>query len=116
MAVVSDTSIVWLPVTDIDTAVQFYTDLGLQAVNTDGDWAELRAGQLRIGLNQGESPGGSGGAVIAFQPQGSLEDAVAQLRSDGIQIAGDISEHPWGRIASFKDPFGNDLQLYEPPQ
>jgi predicted enzyme related to lactoylglutathione lyase len=116
MAVVSDTSIVWLPVTDIDQAVQFYTDLGLQAVNTDGDWAEVRAGQLRIGLNQGESPSGSGGAVIAFQPEGSLEDAVGQLKSDGVEIAGDISEHPWGRIASFKDPFGNDLQLYEPPQ
>jgi predicted enzyme related to lactoylglutathione lyase len=25
-----------------------------------------------------------------------------------------ISEHPWGRIVTFKDPDGNDLQLYTP--
>lgn len=116
MAVVSDTSIVWLPVTDIERAVQFYTGLGLSEQNTDGGWAEVRAGHLRIGLNEGESPSGGGGAVIAFQPEGSLEDAVSQLKSDGVEVSGEISEHPWGRIATFKDPFGNDLQLYEPPQ
>ncbi len=32
-----------------------------------------------------------------------------------MDIPGDISEHAWGRVASFKDPDGNDLQLYEPP-
>jgi predicted enzyme related to lactoylglutathione lyase len=116
MAVISDTSLVWLPVTDINRAVEFYTGLGLEKENTDGDWAQLKIGGLRIGLNEGESPSGSGGAVIAFAPAGSLEDAVSQLREDGVEIAGDISEHPWGRVASFKDPFGNDLQLYEPPK
>ena len=114
MAVISDHSLVWLPVTDIARAVEFYTELGMEKQSTDGDWAEMRIGGLRIGLNEGESPSGSGGAVIAFQPEGSLEAAVSQLREDGVQIAGEISEHPWGRIATFKDPFGNDLQLYEP--
>jgi len=27
-----------------------------------------------------------------------------------------ISEHPWGRVATFKDSEGNDVQLYEPPK
>ena len=27
----------------------------------------------------------------------------------------EISEHDWGRVATFKDSEGNDLQLYEPP-
>jgi predicted enzyme related to lactoylglutathione lyase len=40
---------------------------------------------------------------------------VEQLRSEGVEIAGDITEHPWGRIATFEDPDGSDLQLYEPP-
>jgi len=26
-----------------------------------------------------------------------------------------MSEHEWGRVATFKDSEGNDLQLYEPP-
>jgi len=53
--------------------------------------------------------------VIAFQPQAGLDPTVERLRHDGVEIAGEITEHPWGRIATFKDPDGNDLQLYEPP-
>ena len=30
-------------------------------------------------------------------------------------VVGEISEHAWGRIATFKDTEGNDLQLYAPP-
>ena len=28
---------------------------------------------------------------------------------------GGISDHPWGRIAPFADPDGNELQIYAPP-
>jgi predicted enzyme related to lactoylglutathione lyase len=40
----------------------------------------------------------------------------SRLREKGVQIAADISDHPWGRVATFKDPDDYDLQLYEPPQ
>jgi predicted enzyme related to lactoylglutathione lyase len=69
------------------------------------------------GLNARERTGnGAGGAVIAFQPQDGLEQAVSRLREEGVEFPGDISEHPWGRVAAFKDPDGNDLQFYEPPK
>ena len=112
-------AVVWLPVTDIGRSVSFYADtLGLEVSSQQEQWAELRADGLRIGLNarEEESPAGDGGAVLAFRPEGSLEDAVEELRGKGVEIAGEISEHPWGRLATFKDPDGNDLQLYEPPQ
>jgi predicted enzyme related to lactoylglutathione lyase len=110
------TAVVWLPVSDMQRSVSFYRDtLSLEQVRNGDDWTELDANGLHIGLNAGESATGNGGAVIAFQPQGGLDVTVDQLRSDGVEIAGDISEHPWGRIATFKDPDGNDLQLYEPP-
>lgn len=111
-------SIVWLPVTDLDRSVEFYTGrLGLPEEHRGRDWAEVQADGMRIGLNssQHESPHGNGGAVIAFEPDGDLDGAVAELRDQGVEFAGEISEHPWGRIATFKDPDGNDLQLYEPP-
>ncbi len=110
-------SIVWLPVSDIDRSLEFYTGrLGLEEEQRDSQWAELKAGGLRIGLNAGrqESPAGDGGAVIAFEPDGDLDGAVSELREQGVSFPGEISEHPWGRIATFKDPDGNDLQLYEP--
>lgn len=110
------TAVVWLPVTDMQRSRSFYRDtLSLEEVRDGGDWVELDANGLHIGLNATESPDGNGGGVIAFQPEGGLDATVEQLRSEGVEIAGDVSEHPWGRVATFKDPDGNHLQLYEPP-
>lgn len=113
---VHGTAVVWLPVSDMPRSLSFYRDtLSLDELQSGEDWAELDANGLHIGLNATERPGTEGGAVIAFQPRNSLDEAVEQLRAEGVEIAGEISEHPWGRVTTFKDPDGNDLQLYEPP-
>ncbi len=113
---VHGTAVVWLPVSDVARSLSFYRDtLSLDELHSGDNWAELDANGLHIGLNANERPGAGGGAVIAFQPQDSLDEAVEQLRGEGVQVAGEISEHAWGRVATFKDPDGNDLQLYEPP-
>ncbi len=91
---------------------------GLAVQDSGKDWSEIDADGVMIGLNAREqtSPAGAGGgAVITFQPDGSLDDEVARLKTAGVQFTGDISEHPWGRIAPFKDSEGNDLQFYAPP-
>ena len=109
---------VWVPVQDMDRAVRFYRDaLGLSVEQTDAQWSEVDAGGLTIGLNAREQTarGGAGGAVISFRPNGDLEDEVARLRDAGVEFTGDISDHPWGRIAPFRDTEGNDLQFYAPP-
>ena len=111
-------STVWLPVNDMQKALAFYSDtLGLSVEERDGDWAEVTANELKIGLNarRSETPGGEGGAVIAFSPDGSMDDAVEALKGKGVEFAGGITDHPWGRIAAFHDPDGNVLELYEPP-
>lgn len=108
---------VWLPVTDMGRAVAFYGEtLGLQVTEHDDDWSEVDGNGLRIGLNGSESPSGDGGALLAFQPDGELEEEVQRLKEAGVTFSDDISEHPWGRIVPFKDPDGNDLQLYAPPR
>ena len=107
---------IWLPVTDMERATAFYRDtLGLQVQDHDGDWTEVTAGDQTIGLNANESPGGDGGAVIAFGVEGSIDDVVARLETKGVEFIGGLTNHPWGRIAPFKDPDGNDLQLFAPP-
>lgn len=109
---------IWMPVQDTERAVDFYANkLGLNMVKQDGDWAEFEQDGLRIGLN-GREPQGArigGGPVLTFSPGERLEDAVEKFSAQGIYFAADISEHPWGRVATFKDSEGNDLQLYEPP-
>ncbi len=106
---------IWLPVDDMDKAVAFYRDsLGLEVVEHDDDWSEVTAGDQIIGLNANESPSGDGGAVVAFKVD-DIDSSVGQLKDKGVEFADQVSEHPWGKIAPFKDPAGNDLQLYAPP-
>ncbi|WP_375499102.1 VOC family protein [uncultured Jatrophihabitans sp.] len=108
---------VWVPVEDMDRAVRFYRDqLGLSVKSESDEWTEIDANGLTIGLNAREHAStGGGGAVISFQCDGSIEDEVDRLSSGGVELTGEISEHPWGRIAPFRDSEGNDLQFYAPP-
>jgi predicted enzyme related to lactoylglutathione lyase len=117
LMMIKGVSAVWLPVDDMGRAVEFYGQtLGLSVTQHDDDWSEVEVDGLKIGLNAREEPGnGDGGALIAFHPDGELEDEVERLKGAGVEFSGDISEHPWGRIVPFTDPDGNDLQLYAPP-
>ena len=95
---------IWMPVADTDRAVDFYENiLGLPVVRRDGPWAELDANGVTVGLNGRE-------------PESSLEETVDDLKERGVEFPGEISEHYWGRVATFKDTEGNDIQLYEPPR
>ncbi len=110
---------IWMPVQDIERAVDFYENtLGLPVVKRDGPWAEVDANGVRVGLN-GREPGGTeteGGPVLTFQSEGNLEETVDELKGRGVVFPAEISEHDWGRLATFQDTEGNDLQLYEPPR
>ena len=112
-------AVVWMPVRDFERAKGFYRDtLGLRITNEDGDWAEVDANGLTLGLNGREPSGakGEGGPVVTFQPQGSLEETVSTLKEQGVKFPAEISEHDWGRVTTFKDSEGNTIQLYETPK
>ena len=109
---------VWVPVEDTGRALDFYQNtLGFSLVKRDGQWAEVDAGGLNIGLNgrEPQGAGSGGGPVITFQPEAGLDATVADLKERGVDFSAEVSDHDWGRVATFKDSEGNDLQLYEPP-
>ena len=108
---------VWVPVKDIERALDFYQNtLNFPVIKQDGPWAEIDANGLNIGLNGREPKGAHGGGpVITFEPEAGIEAAVEGLKGKGVEFPAEISEHEWGRVAAFKDSEGNDLQLYEPP-
>ena len=96
-------AVVWMPVQDIERAKGFYRDtLGLRITNEDTDWAEVDANGLTLGLNGREPSGveGKGGPVVTFQPEGSLEESLDDLKNQGVAVPAGISEHPWGRVAT----------------
>ncbi|MEA2127006.1 MAG: hypothetical protein QOI80_3788 [Solirubrobacteraceae bacterium] len=112
-------SVVWVPVSDMDRALEFYGDtLGLDIEQQEDDWSLVVAGAVRVGLNGRfeEMSGGEGGAVIAFAVSEDIETAIEELSAAGVEIVGSVSEHPWGKVATFLDPDANELQLFEPAE
>ena len=110
---------VWLPVTDMERAVVVYGGtLGLPVTEHDADWSEIEVDGLRIGLNGSDSESRRAAMAGRSWPSGltatSTPGRAPQGR--GRRFSGEISEHPWGRIVPFKDPDGNDLQLFTPPR
>ena len=105
---------VWVPVDDMDRAKRFYGEtLRLEVGKETPEWSEVDAINLTIGLNarEGTSAPADGGAVITFSPEGGIDAEVERLQGEGVQFTGGISDHPWGRIAPFKDSEGNIMCL-----
>ena len=110
---------VWVPVQNVERALDFYQNtLGFSLIKRDGLWAEVDANGLNIGLNGREPQGAQagGGPVITFTPESGLENTIDDLKERGVGFPAEISEHDWGRLATFHDSEGNELQLYEPPR
>ena len=49
-------------------------------------------------------------------PWAEIDAAVADFGDKGVESPAGISEHDWGRIATFKDSERDDLQLCESPR
>lgn len=114
----SGVATVWMPVDDMSRALEFYgKTLGLTVKDEGDDWSELSANGVSIGLNGREATHGTrgGGAMLTLQPDGSLYDEIVRLTDAGVEFIGEVADHDWGRIATFKDSEGNALQLFEPP-
>lgn len=114
----SGVATVWMPVEDMGRALKFYSEtLGLTVKSEGEDWSELDANGVTIGLNGRESThsGSGGGAMLTLQPSVDLYDEVVRLTDAGVEFAGEVAQHSWGRLATFKDTEGNDLQLFEAP-
>ncbi len=105
--------LVYFFVSDIDRAIAFYRDvLGLELQYRTGDeWAEFRAGPIRLGLHTGGD--GRPGGTLAFTVA-DLDIARAGLVSKGVEIGhegGGENREP--RFVEFADPDGNVLALFE---
>lgn len=101
---------------DTAAAVAFYRDvLGLTFRFQAGeDWAEFDAGGDTVALHGGQHEPPQGGATVVFEVD-DLDAAMAMLRGRGVSFDERIADVPgFGRFASFSDPDGNVLQLFQP--
>lgn len=109
-----------IPVRNQDVALKFYTEaLGMRVI-TDQPFTESQR-WIELGIN------GSGTGIALFTPEGHknrvgefqgisfwCDDVFATaktLKSKGVQFAQEPKTEPWGSIAVFKDPDGNQFAL-----
>jgi len=114
---IDDLDYVSVPVEDLSDAVRFYRDvLGLRLqYEIPRRWAEFSVGSTRLALYPKEEDEGRGGDV-AFRVN-DLDKEVSRLEackvvfSHGIE-AFEVPDRK-GRLARFRDPSGNRLELVE---
>jgi catechol 2,3-dioxygenase-like lactoylglutathione lyase family enzyme len=101
-------------VDDLKSAVEWYRDvLGLKHKFTEGSiqWAEMDSGgRSTLGLKTKGNPS------VCFVVN-DLEEEMKKLKQKGVSFD-KVIELPGGvgRVTSFEDPWGNEIDFYEPPQ
>ena len=107
---------IWLYVRDTQASIKFYRDtLGFKVVETFPDGALLNAGGILIGIHREEADRRSqpGGTSIILHTK-HIEKSFEMLRQRGVESLGKIEHEPYGRIATFKDPDGYLLEIWQP--
>ena len=104
----------WYQVEDMTAAKKFYGEvLGLNKTFEMEGWCEFShaEGAPSIGLNQLREGDDERGATVVLRVD-DLARVQEELTSKGVKFEGDVTEVPGVvRIATFRDPAGNRLQL-----
>jgi catechol 2,3-dioxygenase-like lactoylglutathione lyase family enzyme len=103
-----------LTVSDVDKAVQFYTQkLGFEANFDNGTFVIVNGSQSKftIELASGQNSGNRNSPSIGIGVN-SAEEAMQELKNKGVEFtSGIIEKPPYFKLAYFKDPDGNPFYV-----
>ncbi|MGJ7534783.1 MULTISPECIES: VOC family protein [unclassified Variovorax] len=112
-----------LAVKDLAVARRFYEDtLGLSQVDAEGDEVIVyRSGNTRINVYRSQFAGTNQATAVTWQVGGDIERLAAALKAKGVRfehydmpdtkLVGDLHVMGEMKVAWFKDPDGNILNL-----
>jgi catechol 2,3-dioxygenase-like lactoylglutathione lyase family enzyme len=112
-----------LLVSDMSASYRFYRDaLGLPTTwDENPGYAEFEVGpehalaifpRSEMAETVDLRPDGGDGAVLVFSVE-SVDDEVARLRAEGVEVGDPFDRRDWGlRAAHLRDPDGNLVELY----
>ncbi|MET0861155.1 MAG: GNAT family N-acetyltransferase [Microbacterium sp.] len=115
--------LIFVPVTDVDRAKEFYERIGFHADHDQVPFDGLRFVQMTppgsacsiafgTGLGIDLEPGRQNTIQVVVP---DADEALAHLRAAGADAAG-VDEQAWGRFVTFEDPDGNSWTLQELPK
>ncbi len=105
---------VYYTVKDMDRAAAFYeTVFGMKLKFRDGaKWTQFDAGNVSFALSSAEeSASTEGGAVVALEVD-DLDAYVARMTEAGATLLQQRDMGAHGKVAAFRDPEGNVVQLF----
>jgi len=114
-----------LAVKNLDTARTFYADtLGLKEVTAEGDeLIVFKSGNSMLNVYRSEYAGTNQATAVTWAVGDGLDDVVAALRAKGVAFEhydmpgmereGDVHLGGGRKVAWFKDPDGNILNLVD---
>lgn len=107
-----DTVFIW--VSDLDRAIGWYRQVGIEAADRYGVWQNMSiGGETRFALHQGERPPGPSTSVPSFRVE-DLDAEIERLAGLGIEPSDEaITDTGVARFTTFTDPDGNQIQLLE---
>jgi predicted enzyme related to lactoylglutathione lyase len=106
-----DTVFVW--VTDLDRAVDWYRRMGIEPGPRYGAWQTMSTdGAARFALHEGERGEGGPTAVIAFAVD-DLDAQMGRLSALGMDPIDEITDTGAARFTTYVDPDGNQIQILE---
>jgi catechol 2,3-dioxygenase-like lactoylglutathione lyase family enzyme len=115
--------LIFVPVSDVDRAKEFYVEkLGFNADHDRTVYEGLRFVQLTppgspcsIAIGEGLGSAVQPGTLDVIQVViADADAALADLRAKGVEAEG-VDEQEWGRFVTLRDPDGNRWTLQELP-
>ncbi|HSG80863.1 MAG TPA: VOC family protein [Gemmatimonadota bacterium] len=99
------------PVTDIEEAKSFYTEVfGWSFTDYGPEYTSFFDGRLAGGLTKSETVGAGGALVVLYAVD--LEGVESKVKAHGGRIVKETFEFPGGRRFHFADPSGNELAVW----
>jgi catechol 2,3-dioxygenase-like lactoylglutathione lyase family enzyme len=89
----------------------FFSDvLGLSSVDAGGGWPIFALPPAELAVH----PADGDGRHELYLMCDDIHATLAELRGKGVEVARDVSDQGWGRLASVRLPDGGELAIYEP--
>jgi catechol 2,3-dioxygenase-like lactoylglutathione lyase family enzyme len=110
------------PTQNLDRAIKFYRDLlGFKLLVQNEEWVEFEVGGQRLALRLVDpwtvdtETSNANGAMIWLEAH-PIEKLISNLKNNNIIFFNELKSFSYGKTATFKDPDGNLIGLYEPPE